>query len=70
MNTQSSDSDARTTKWKQAKARIQVAIHKVKAVVRSWKGSKQPVPADSLNEVVNELNGLEESVNEVFEEAR
>jgi hypothetical protein len=28
------------------------------------------VPADSLNEVVNELNGLEESVNEVFEEAR
>lgn len=70
MNTQSSDSDARTTKWKQAKARIQVAIHKVKAVVSSWKGSNQPVPADSLNEVVNELNGLEESVNEVFEEAR
>lgn len=70
MNTQSSDSDARTTKWKQAKARIQDAIHKVKAVVSSWKGSNQPVPADSLNEVVNELNGLEESVNEVFEEAR
>jgi HAMP domain-containing protein len=28
----------------------------------------QPIPADSLNEVVNELNALEESVNEVFEE--
>jgi hypothetical protein len=28
------------------------------------------VPAETLNEVVNELNALEESVNEVFEEAR
>jgi ActR/RegA family two-component response regulator len=70
MNINSGDSDARTTKWKQAKARIQDAIHKVKTVVSSWKGSNQPVPADSLNEVVNELNALEESVNEVFEEAR
>lgn len=70
MNIHSGGSDARTTKWKQAKARIQDAIHKVKAVVSSWKGSNQPVPADSLNEVVNELNALEESVNEVFEEAR
>ena len=70
MNIHSGDSDARTTKWMQAKARIQVAIHKVKTVVSSWKGSNQPVPADSLNEVVNELNALEESVNEVFEEAR
>jgi hypothetical protein len=42
----------------------------VKAVVSSWKGSSQPVPADSLNEVLNELNALEESVNEVFEEVR
>jgi hypothetical protein len=49
---------------------IRNAIHKVKTVVSSWKGSNQPVPADSLNEVVNELNALEESVNEVFEEAR
>ena len=70
MNTHSGDSDARTTKWIQAKARIQDAIHKLKTVVSSWKGSNQPVPADSLNEVVNELNALEESVNEVFEEAR
>ena len=70
MNTHSSDSDSKTNKWKLAKSRIQDAIHKVKAVVSSWKGSSQPVPADSLNEVVNELNALEESVNEVFEEAR
>jgi len=70
MNTHSSDSDSQTNKWKLAKSRIQDAIHKVKAVVSSWKGSSQPVPADSLNEVVNELNALEESVNEVFEEAR
>jgi response regulator RpfG family c-di-GMP phosphodiesterase len=70
MNTHSSDSDSKTNKWKLAKSRIQDAIHKVKAVVSSWKGSSQPVPADSLNEVVNELNALEESVNEVFEEVR
>lgn len=70
MNTHSGDSDSKTNKWKLAKSRIQDAIHKVKAVVSSWKGSSQPVPADSLNEVVNELNALEESVNEVFEEAR
>lgn len=70
MNTHSSDSDSKTNKWKLAKSRIQDALHKVKAVVSSWKGSSQPVPADSLNEVVNELNALEESVNEVFEEAR
>ena len=70
MNTHSSDSDSQTNKWKLAKSRIQDAIHKVKAVVSSWKGSSQPVPADSLNEVVNELNALEESVNEVFEEVR
>ena len=70
MNIHSGDSDFKTNKWKLAKSRIQDAIHKVKAVVSSWKGSNQPVPADSLNEVVNELNALEESVNEVFEEAR
>jgi response regulator RpfG family c-di-GMP phosphodiesterase len=70
MNTHSSDSDSQTNKWKLAKSRIQDAIHKVKAVVSSWKGSSQPIPADSLNEVVNELNALEESVNEVFEEVR
>ena len=70
MNIHSGDSDAKTNKWKLAKARIQDAIHKVKAVVSSWKGSSQPVPADSLNEVLNELNALEESVNEVFEEVR
>ena len=70
MNIHSGDSDAKTNKWKLAKSRIQDAIHKVKAVVSSWKGSSQPVPADSLNEVVNELNALEESVNEVFEEVR
>jgi response regulator RpfG family c-di-GMP phosphodiesterase len=70
MNIHSSDSDSNTNKWKLAKSRIQDAIHKVKAVVSSWKGSSQPVPADSLNEVVNELNALEESVNEVFEEAK
>jgi response regulator RpfG family c-di-GMP phosphodiesterase len=70
MNTHSGDSDSKTNKWKLAKSRIQDAIHKVKAVVSSWKGSSQPVPADSLNEVVNELNALEESVNEVFEEVR
>jgi response regulator RpfG family c-di-GMP phosphodiesterase len=70
MNIHSSDSDSKTNKWKLAKSRIQDAIHKVKAVVSSWKGSSQPVPADSLNEVVNELNALEESVNEVFEEVR
>ena len=70
MNTHSGDSDSKTNKWKLAKSRIQDAIHKVKAVVSSWKGSSQPIPADSLNEVVNELNALEESVNEVFEEAK
>ena len=70
MNTHSGDSDAKTNKWKLAKSRIQDAIHKVKAVVSSWKGSSQPVPADSLNEVLNDLNALEESVNEVFEEVR
>jgi response regulator RpfG family c-di-GMP phosphodiesterase len=70
MNVQTGDSDARTNKWKQAKARIQDAIHKVKAVVSSWKGMNAPVPAETLNEVVSELNALEESVNEVFEEAR
>ncbi len=70
MNTHSSDSDSKSNKWKLAKSRIQDAIHKVKAVVSSWKGSSQPVPADSLIGVVNELNALEESVNEIFEEAR
>ncbi len=70
MNTHSGDSDSKSNKWKLAKSRIQDAIHKVKAVVSSWKGSPQPVPADSLNEVLNELNSLEESVNEVFEEVR
>ena len=70
MNTHSSDSDSKSNKWKLAKSRTQDAIHKVKAAVSSWKGSSQPVPADSLNEVLNELNALEESVNEVFEEVR
>lgn len=70
MNTHSSDSDSKSNKWKLAKSRIQDAIHKVKAVVSSWKGSSQPIAADSLNEVVSELNSLEESVNEIFEEAR
>lgn len=69
MNIHAGDSDSHSNKWKLAKSRIQDAIHKVKAVVSSWKGMNQPVPADSLNEVVNELNALEESVNEVFEEA-
>lgn len=69
MNIHSSGSDSKSNKWKLAKDRIQVAIHKVKAVVSSWKGSNEPIPTDSLNEVVNELNALEESVNEVFEEA-
>ena len=69
MNIHSSDSDSRSNKWKNAKMRIQDAIHKVKTVVSSWKGMGQPVPTDSLNEVVNELNALEETVNEVFEEA-
>ena len=69
MNIHSSDSDSKSNKWKLAKDRIQVAIHKVKAVVSSWKGSNEPIPTDTLNEVVNELNALEESVNEVFEEA-
>lgn len=54
---------------KQSKARIQDAIHKVNAVVSSWKGSNQLVSADSLSKVVNELNALEESVNQVLEEA-
>ena len=70
MNTHSSDSDSKSNKWKLAKSRIQDAIHKVKAAVSSWKGSSQPIADDSLNEVVNELNSLEESVNEIFEEAR
>lgn len=70
MNTHSSDSDSKSNKWKLAKSRIQDALHKVKAVVSSWKGSSQPIADDSLNEVVNELNSLEESVNEIFEEAR
>jgi response regulator RpfG family c-di-GMP phosphodiesterase len=70
MNNHSGDTDARTNKWKLAKARFRDAIHRVKAVVSSWKGMNQPVPSDSLNEVVNELNALEESVNEVFEETR
>ena len=70
MNTHSSDSYSKSNKWKLAKSRIQDAIHKVKAVVSSWKGSSQPIADDSLNEVVNELNALEESVNEVFEEVR
>jgi len=69
MNIHSSDSDSTSNKWNIAKSRIQDAIHKVKTVVSSWKGMNQPVPADSLNEVVSELNALEESVNEVFEEA-
>jgi len=69
MNIHTGDSDSHSSKWKLAKSRIQDAIHKVKAVVSSWKGMNQPVPADSLNEVVNELNALEESVNEVFEKA-
>jgi hypothetical protein len=69
MNIHSSDSDSTSNKWKIAKSRIQDAIHKVKTVVSSWKGMSQPVPADSLNEVVSQLNALEESVNEVFEEA-
>jgi response regulator RpfG family c-di-GMP phosphodiesterase len=70
MNIHSGDSDSKSSKWKSAKLRIQDAIHKLKAVVSSWKGLNQPVPADSLNEVVNELNSLEESVNEVFEESK
>ena len=70
MNTHSSDSDSKSNKWKLAKSRIQDAIHKVKAAVSSWKGSSQPIADDSLNEVVNELNSLEESVNEIFEEVR
>ena len=69
MNIYSSDSDSNSNRWKIAKSRIQEAIQKVKTVVSSWKGMNQPVPADSLNEVVNELNALEESVNDVFEEA-
>ena len=69
MNIHSSDSDSTSNKWKIAKSRIQDAIHKVKTVVSSWKGMNQPVPVDSLNEVVSQLNALEESVNEVFEEA-
>jgi len=69
MNIHSSDSDSNSNRWKIAKSRIQEAIQKVKTVVSSWKGMNQPVPADSLNEVVNELNALEESVNDVFEEA-
>ena len=70
MNIHSGDSDSKSSKWKSAKLRIQDAIHKVKAVVSSWKGMSEPVPADSLNEVVNELNSLEESINEVFEESK
>lgn len=69
MNIHSSDSDSNSNRWKIAKSRIQEAIQKVKTVVSSWKGMNEPVPADSLNEVVNELNALEESVNDVFEEA-
>ncbi len=70
MNIHSGDSDSKSGKWKSAKLRIQDAIHKLKAVVSSWKGMSEPVPADSLNEVVNELNSLEESINEVFEESK
>ena len=70
MNIHSGDSDSKSSKWKSAKLRIQDAIHKLKAVVSSWKGMSEAVPADSLNEVVNELNSLEESVNEVFEESK
>ncbi len=70
MNIHSGDSDSKSSKWKSARLRIQDAIHKVKAVVSSWKGMSEPVPADSLNEVVNELNSLEESINEVFEESK
>ena len=70
MNIHSGDSDSKSSKWKSAKLRIQDAIHKLKAVVSSWKGMSEPVPADSLNEVVNELNSLEEIINEVFEESK
>ena len=70
MNIHSGDSDSKSSKWKSAKLRIQDAIHKLKAVVSSWKGMSESVPADSLNEVVNELNSLEESINEVFEESK
>ena len=69
MNIHSNSPDSKSNKWKHAKSRIQEAIHKVKAVVSSWKSLNAAVPTDSLNEVVNELNALEESVNEVFEEA-
>ena len=68
MNIHSGNADSNSNKWKLAKSRIQDAIHKVKAVVSSWKGMNTPVPSESLNEVVSELNALEESVNEVFEE--
>lgn len=68
MNIHSGNADSNSNKWKLAKSRIQDAIHKVKAVVSSWKGMTTPVPSETLNEVVSELNALEESVNEVFEE--
>jgi response regulator RpfG family c-di-GMP phosphodiesterase len=68
MNIHSGSADSNSNKWKLAKSRIQDAIHKVKAVVSSWKGMTTPVPSETLNEVVSELNALEESVNEVFEE--
>lgn len=69
MNTHSNASEPQSNSWKISKSRIQDAIHKVKTIVTSWKGMNHPVPEDSLNDVVTELNALEHNVNEVFEEA-
>jgi len=70
MNTHSNGSEPQSNSWKISKSRIQDAIHKVKTIVTSWKGMNHPVPEDSLNDVVTELNTLEHNVNQVFEETK
>ncbi len=68
MNTHSSVSSSKSNKWAIEKSRLHDSIHKVKEVISSLKGMNTPVSNDTLNEVLNELKAIEESVNEVFEE--
>lgn len=68
MNTHSSVSSSKSNKWAIEKSRLHDSIHKVKEVISSLKGMNTPVSNDTLNEVLNELKSIEDSVNEVFEE--
>jgi response regulator RpfG family c-di-GMP phosphodiesterase len=68
MNTHSSVSSSKSNKWAIEKSRLHDSIRKVKEVIASLKGMNTPVSNDTLNEVLNELKAIEESVNEVFEE--